>query len=413
MRMMGLQTKEEAEVEYHNWCNRAPTCNEYFDSLVKANKEQKYAQKQKESWKSYLLSCTDDEVLKQMQDIFEKKFPPSKKIRIVPDNEEYCLETKLPANTVFASPKKAKESGNMTFLNGNENKNMPGKEKSGGGSSSMVFNNRLNFMNVTSYIETSPIWDVTALLNDADIKPLTLRLIKNSIKMEINVYSIDETGSGYKPDKFMMTFDLMKNTAGNNINQIPFYTYKPHVLAMLKLEDFGIQAPFNMMESTVKRLQPYGENKMLVHVNNNAAKTTSYQNYHDIAVSFIYLKDSKTIKEQVEETINSMAAQIVSDSFQQKYVSVCKELFSKKVANLSKPHKEEAKSKLRSNLWVVMLAGLINPVINYKKHLKYGLTDEAINSFIVNFFPNDVALPNKSLWPTSIKIFAFGGKESN
>ena len=130
----------------------------------------------------------------------------------------------------------------MTFLNGNANKNMPGKEKSGGGSSSMVFNNRLNFMNVTSYIEKSPIWDVTALLNDANIKPLTLRLIKNSIKMEINVYSIDKTGSGYKPDKFMMTFDLMKNTAGNNINKIPFYTYKPHVLAMLKLEDFGIQA---------------------------------------------------------------------------------------------------------------------------------------------------------------------------
>ena len=41
---------------------------------------------------------------------------------------------------------------------------------------------------------------------------------------------------------------------------------------MLKLEDFGIQAPFNMMKSTVKSLQPYGENKMLVHVNKNAAK---------------------------------------------------------------------------------------------------------------------------------------------
>ena len=91
----------------------------------------------------------------------------------------------------------------------------------------MVFNNHLNFMNVTSYIETSPIWDVIALLNDADIKPLTLRLVKNSIKMKINVYSIDETGSGYKPDKFIMKFDLMKNTTGNNINQIPFYTYNP------------------------------------------------------------------------------------------------------------------------------------------------------------------------------------------
>ena len=78
MIMMGLQTKEEAEVEYHNWCNRAPTCYEYFDSLVKANKKQKYAQRQKESWKSYLLSCTDDEVLKQMQDMFEKKLPPAK-----------------------------------------------------------------------------------------------------------------------------------------------------------------------------------------------------------------------------------------------------------------------------------------------------------------------------------------------
>ena len=91
----------------------------------------------------------------------------------------------------------------------------------------MVFNSCLNFMNATSYIETSPIWNVTALLNDADIKPLTLRLIKNSIKMEIKVYSIDETGSGYKTDKFIMKFDLMKNAAGNNINQIPFYTYNP------------------------------------------------------------------------------------------------------------------------------------------------------------------------------------------
>ena len=115
----------------------------------------------------------------------------------------------------------------------------------------------------------------------------------------------------------------------------------------------------------------------------------------------------------MEENINSMAAQIVPDSFWQKYVSVCEEGFSEKVSNLSKPHKEEAKSKLRSNIWVVMLAGLVNSVINYKKHLKYGLTDEAINSFIVNFFPNDVTLPNKSLWPTSIKNFAFGGEEIN
>ena len=38
MEMMGLQTKEGAEVEYHNWCNRAPTCDEYFDLLVKAKK---------------------------------------------------------------------------------------------------------------------------------------------------------------------------------------------------------------------------------------------------------------------------------------------------------------------------------------------------------------------------------------
>ena len=55
IKMMGLQTKEEAEVEYYNWCNRTPTCNEYFDSLVKAKKEQKYTQKQKESWKSYIF----------------------------------------------------------------------------------------------------------------------------------------------------------------------------------------------------------------------------------------------------------------------------------------------------------------------------------------------------------------------
>ena len=108
-----------------------------------------------------------------------------------------------------------------------------------------------------------------------------------------------------------------------------------------------------------------------------------------------------------------MAAQIVSDSFQKKYICVYEEGFSEKVANLRKLHKEEAKSKLRSNLWVVMLADLINPVISYKKHLKYGLTDEAISSFIVNFFPDYVTLPNMSLWSSFINNFAFGGEGSN
>ena len=75
------------------------------------------------------MLCTDDEVLKQMQDIFEKKLPPSEKTRIVPDNEEDCLETKLSANTVVVSPEKDKESGNATFLNGNANKNMPEKNR--------------------------------------------------------------------------------------------------------------------------------------------------------------------------------------------------------------------------------------------------------------------------------------------
>ena len=63
-----------------------------------------------------------------MQDKFEKKLPPSKKTKIVPDSKKYCLETKLPANTVVVSPKKAKESSNITFLKKTVNKNMPGKE---------------------------------------------------------------------------------------------------------------------------------------------------------------------------------------------------------------------------------------------------------------------------------------------
>ena len=67
-----------------------------------------------------------------MQDILAKKLPPSKKPKIVPDNEGDFLETKLPANTVVVSPEKAKESVNVTFLNKNSNKNMPEKEKSGG-----------------------------------------------------------------------------------------------------------------------------------------------------------------------------------------------------------------------------------------------------------------------------------------
>ena len=90
---------------------------------------------------------------------------------------------------------------------------------------------------------------------------------------------------------------------------------------------------------------------------------------------------------------------------------MCKDFFEK-VANLNKPHKEEAKSKLRSNLWVVMLSGLINLVINYKNHLKYGLTDESINNFIVKFFPNDTTLPNKSLWSNSIKSLLLVMKEA-
>ena len=125
--MMDLQTKEEAEVEYRNWCNKAPTCDEYFDSLFKANKEQKYAQKQKENWKSYLLSCTDDEFLKQMQNVFEKNCHLPKRPELSQITKKIVLRLSCLQTQLVYLPEN-KKLGNETFLNGNADKNMPGKE---------------------------------------------------------------------------------------------------------------------------------------------------------------------------------------------------------------------------------------------------------------------------------------------
>ena len=47
----------------------------------------------------------------------------------------------------------------------------------------------------------------------AGIKPMTLKLQSNQVTLEVVVYMMNEPLSGPKPDKFMMTFDLMSKSS--------------------------------------------------------------------------------------------------------------------------------------------------------------------------------------------------------
>ena len=94
-----------------------------------------------------------------------------------------------------------------------------------------------------------------------EIQPFVLNYTAKRLVCEITVYVLDPPNSGPKPDKFLVTFDLM-NKYKNSKNLPPFYLYKPDILANLKdsahqyimfLDEF-----FLNMERVFKVEGPYG-----------------------------------------------------------------------------------------------------------------------------------------------------------
>ena len=101
-----------------------------------------------------------------------------------------------------------------------------------------------------------------------EIQPFVLNYTAKRLVCEITVYVLDPPRSGPKPDKFLVTFDLIKKYK-NSKNLLPFYLYKPDILANLKdsshqyimfLDEF-----FLNMERVFKVEEPYGGNKRMEH----------------------------------------------------------------------------------------------------------------------------------------------------
>ena len=55
-----------------------------------------------------------------------------------------------------------------------------------------------------------------------------------------------------------------------------------------------------------------------------------------------------------------------------------------------------------------MLAGLNNPQIFFKKHLKHGLTNNGVDLMLPKLFPENDPLPAESRWDPAVTEFACG-----
>ena len=136
-----------------------------------------------------------------------------------------------------------------------------------------------------------------------EIQPFVLNYTAKRLVYEITVHVLDPPKSGQKPDKFLVTFNLMnKNKKSKNLP--PFYLYKPDILANLKdsahqyimfLDEF-----FLNMERVFKVEEPYGGDKRMEHPN---PKRLEYKNFHQMTATVLTIKEGMTVLQQVEKEL--------------------------------------------------------------------------------------------------------------
>ena len=166
--------------------------------------------------------------------------------------------------------------------------------------------------------------------SNLNICSLQLTITAKKIFCEITVYYFETPKFGPKPEKFLITFDLM-NRNENSKNLPPFYLFKPNILlqlndsnhqAALQLEEFFIN-----MDTVYKISEPYGGDQMMKHPK---PKKPQFNNYHQMVATVLTFDNSMTLMEQMKSEIKKISNCIVSDAFQVMHIDMCKMMMSAK-----------------------------------------------------------------------------------
>ena len=114
----------------------------------------------------------------------------------------------------------------------------------------------------------TPVIDTSS--SNLNIYPLQLTITAKRIVCEITVYDFKTPKSGPKPDKLLVTLDLMNKNKNSN-NLLLFCLFKPDIL--LHLKDFDHQAALQLkefffnMETVHKTKESYKGDQMMEHPN--------------------------------------------------------------------------------------------------------------------------------------------------
>lgn len=240
------------------------------------------------------------------------------------------------------------------------------------------------------------------------------KMAKKRVKMEVTVYDYQPFVDIVESDKFLVTFDL-KNITQHQTDDSgapPFWLFKPSVFEFLSEDDNNKEAIGDIFYNMIcvnKRQQPYGESLPMLHesVSTNINKEkTSYR--HEMMATFVTKSDTKTVPEQLQETIDEMIGMIAVPEFQDLFHTMACMKFSGKLPSYLMPQ-GKGTVQVKDSLWTNLEAGLTNPEIKYKENLRYGLLDEDIGEIFKMFFRPTVAFGN--VWNDCMTKFTRGSEE--
>ena len=250
------------------------------------------------------------------------------------------------------------------------------------------------------------------------VDPLVIHFCKSKVLLNVTVfYPGDKLKWDENTDyeKFMVVLDLMdtrRSFAVPHDTHPAHWLFKPFLFEALSADfsaDDIMPVEFLDMKRFLKRSQPFGESKPLLH---NASNTQGKAFYHELLATWVKKRNNVTIQQQVQDFLDNVAVHIMKPSFQKLFYKIVSIVHPNKLYLNYKPLDQLDNQAVNQSLWVHLLAGLKNPCIKYSNCLKDLLIDTEINYALPQFFSaGHIMLPQEN-WSIDFQNFAVGDGEN-
>ena len=239
------------------------------------------------------------------------------------------------------------------------------------------------------------------------IDPMLISITKNRINLNVHVCYPGEEGAlngGVGMRKFLILLDLLNSIFQNGEKPASFWLFKPSLFE--HFESFPDMPEVKGKEllkakKLLKRAQPFGENRALVHANQEKLEGTTP---HQFLAVWMEKKEGVTIEQQVNEFLANIAEDIMTLAFQQQFHKMVSFVHPNKLHLSYKSMDKMKNHEITQSLWVHFLAGLKKPNIMHCNRLRKLLVDEQIHRYLPDFiFEN----PDRTCH-LDVNEFAFG-----